>query len=588
MTNAEIAGLLDEMGTILEIRGENPFKCRAFHNAARAIGSSTVDLAAAASAGTLTDLPGIGKGIAPIIADLALRGTSADYEEVRSSVPRGLIELLSIQGLGPKKVKLLFERLKIDSPAALKDAAISGRLAGLEGFGKKSEENILRGLALLEQNTGKRLFPEAEAIGDEMLAFVRSSPGVLGCSVAGSLRRRKEVVGDVDILAAAPPGKAPGILERFLAHPAVASVLGSGPTRVSVVLKGGIQCDLRVVSAGEYPFALLYFTGSKEHNIEIRGLAGRLGWSLNEYGFTPADEPATPKKRPAGKKKGPRKPPLCKSEADIYRALGLAEIPPELREAAGEVCAARDGSLPELVSPGDIRGTFHCHTTYSDGRNSLQEMVDAAIQLKWKYLGIADHSKVAAYARGLSEKDVRRQLAEIEAINGNLGGFRVFSGTEVDILGDGTLDWNDRVLSCFDYVVASIHSKFAMTSSEATRRVVSALKNRHVTMLGHPTGRLLLAREGYPVDLRQVIDAAADYGKMIEINANPNRLDLDWRYCRYAAEKGVMIAINPDAHSTAGLGDVRYGVNVARKGWLRARDILNTRPLAEVARILER
>jgi DNA polymerase (family X) len=587
MTGAEIAAILDEMGTLLEIRGENPFKCRAFHNAARAIGASTVDLSAAASAGRLTDIPGIGKGIAPIVADLALLGASDEYAKVRASVPSGLVEMLSIQGLGPKKARILFEKLKIDSPAKLKEAALAGRLAGLEGFGKKSEENILRGIENLEKNSGRSLCPEAETIARELTGYVRGLPGVIECGVAGSLRRKKETVGDIDILASAPPPKAAAIIEKFLSHPEVASILGSGPTKGSALLRGGIQCDLRVVTAKEYPFALLYFTGSKEHNVEIRALAGQYGWSLNEYGFTVASGAgATKSTRPAKKTAG--KPPGCRSEKDIYRALGLGFIPPELREASGEVAAARAGTLPDLVSDADIRGTFHCHTTFSDGRNTLKEMADAAVRLKWKYLGIADHSKAAAYAGGLSEKDVRRQISEIAELNGRLDGFRIFSGTEVDILPDGTLDWSDRVLAGFDYVVASIHSKFGMTATEATRRVISALKNRHVRMLGHPTGRLLLARDGYPLDLRQVIDAASDYGKMIEINANPNRLDLDWRYCRYASEKGVMIVINPDAHSTAGLGDVRYGVNVARKGWLRARDILNTRPLAEVARLLKK
>jgi DNA polymerase (family 10) len=587
MTASEIGAILDEMGTLLELKGENPFKCRAFHNAARAIGASSVDLASAATAGTLTDIPGVGKGIAPIIADLALRGASKDYESLRKSLPRGLVELLSIQGLGPKKVRLLHERLKIDGPAALKKAASAGKLATLEGFGAKSEENILRGLDLLAQNSGKRLFPEAEVIAGEMLAWVRSAPGLVRCEIAGSLRRRKEVVGDIDLLAAAPVAKAGAILARFLAHPSVEAVLGSGPTKGSVILKGGVQCDLRVVSVKEYPFALFYFTGSKEHNVEVRALAGKRGWSLNEYGFTTVDGAATAKGKAAAKKTA-RKPPSCESEEGIYKALGLAFIPPELREATGEVVVAAGGKMPDLIDEGDIRGTFHCHTTFSDGRNTLREMADAAVHLKWKYLGIADHSKAAAYAGGLSAADVRRQLKEIDTLNGLLGGFRIFAGTEVDILPDGTLDWNDGILSGFDYVVASIHSKFGMTQAEATGRVVSALKNRHVTMLGHPTGRLLLAREGYPVDVRQVIDAASDYGKMIEINANPNRLDLDWRYCRYAAEKGVMIVINPDAHSTAGLTDVRYGVNVARKGWLRARDVLNTRSLAEVLNILKR
>lgn len=595
MTNAEISNRLEEMGTILELLGENPFKCRAFHNAARVLGSIAADLGKAASEGTLTDIPGIGKGIAPIVADLALRGTSPEYQRIRASVPPGLLRMLAIPGLGPKKIRVLHDALKIDSTAGLKEAALSGRLESLPGFGKKSEENILRGIGMLERNAGKRLFRAAEASAGAILEYVAALPGVAECSVAGSLRRRKEVVGDIDILAAAPRPKSAEIIGKFLSHPDVESTLGSGPTKGSALLRDGVQCDLRVVSPGEYPFALQYFTGSKEHNVELRSLAAQAGWSLNEYGFSAADKPGAgaarkPTKAAGGKagRKSRSAPPSCSSEAEIYRALGLDFIPPELREASGEIQAARSGTLPDLISEEDIRGTFHCHTTYSDGRNTLQEMADAAVRLEWEYIGIADHSKAAAYAGGLSEKDVRRQVSEIEAMNGRLRGFRVFAGTEVDILPDGSLDWPDRVLASFDYVVASIHSRFGMTAAEATRRVVGALKNRHVTMLGHPTGRLLLERDGYPVDLRQVIDAAADHGKMIEINANPHRLDLDWRFCRYASERGVMLAINPDAHSTEGLGDVRFGVNVARKGWLRARDVLNTRRLGAVAGLLKR
>ncbi len=583
MTNREIADTLEEMGTILDLLGENPFKCRAFHNAARVIGTAARDLRSSAEEGSLTKIPGIGKGLAPIVADLAIRGRSAEHEKLCKSVPPGLLGLLKIRGLGPKKVKLLHDKLKIDSPSKLKETAEAGRLASLEGFGKKSEENILRGLDLLERSSGKRLYPEAQEAAEAMLLHVSAIPWVKMCGIAGSLRRRKDIVGDIDILAGAPPKKAGEVIRIFLTHPDVASELSSGPTKASVLLRSGIQCDLRVVGESEYPFALQYFTGSKEHNVELRGLAGDFGWTMNEYGFSPA---ATKSRKSGTTRQKPA--PSCRNEEEIYRALGLSYIQPELRESTGEIEAARKGKLTDLVSPSDIRGTFHCHTTYSDGRNTLKDMADAAIRLEWEYIGIADHSKAAVYAGGLTEKDVSRQIEEIRSMNSGLRGFRIFSGTEVDILPEGTLDWNDRILGSFDYVVASIHSKFKMTEKEATGRIIRALKNRHVTMLGHPTGRLLLEREGYPLNLREVIDAASDYGKMIEINANPHRLDLDWTFCRYAREKGVMIVINPDAHSTEGLGDVRFGVNVARRGWLGPGDILNTRPLGEVARLLGR
>jgi DNA polymerase (family 10) len=333
------------------------------------------------------------------------------------------------------------------------------------------------------------------------------------------------------------------------------------------------------VSETEFPFALAYFTGSKEHNIEMRSRAKQFGWSLNEYGFSELG---------ADEKRGKAKRLIqCKTEEDIYRSLRLAYVPPELREHMGEIEAAADDAIPELIELNDLRGTFHCHTTYSDGANTLAEMAAAARELGWEYLGIADHSKIAAYAGGLSDEKVKQQLREIDKLNGGFNGFKFFKGTEVDILPDGSLDWNSGVLERFDYVVASIHSKFKMTEAEATRRTIKALKNKYVAMLGHPTGRLLLEREGYPVNMIEVIDAAADYGKMIEINAHPSRLDLDWRLCKYAKEKGVKVCINPDAHNIDGLKDVRYGVGIARKGWLERKDVVNTLSVKEVRKRFE-
>jgi DNA polymerase (family 10) len=368
-------------------------------------------------------------------------------------------------------------------------------------------------------------------------------------------------------------------MEAFTSHDLVGSVIARGETKSSVTLEGGIQCDLRIVADAEFPFALNYFTGSKEHNVALRTRAREYGWSLNEYGFSKLGD--------EGGRGKSKKTVACRDEEDIYRALKLAYVPPELREDMGELEAAEKGTLPELVGESDIRGTFHCHTTASDGVNTLAEMVAGARAMGWEYLGIADHSKVAAYAGGLSEEKVRKQQKEIEALNASLKKFRVFSGTECDILPDGTLDWSDKVLATFDYVVVSVHSSFKMSEKDMTRRIVKALKNRHVTMLGHPTGRLLLAREAYPVNMLEVIQAASDYGKMIEINAHPMRLDLDWRLCRHARDKGVMISINPDAHAVDGLRDVPIGVGVARKGWLRAQDVFNTRTAAAVAKMLE-
>jgi DNA polymerase (family 10) len=364
-------------------------------------------------------------------------------------------------------------------------------------------------------------------------------------------------------------------MEVFTSHPDVAEILAQGETKSSVVLKSGINCDLRVVDDSEYPFALAYFTGSKEHNIEMRSLAKKFGWSLNEYGFS---ELGAEEKR--GKAKRVVR---CKDEEDIFKALGLSFIPPELRENMGEIEAAAKGKIPKLLEEKEIKGTFHCHSTYSDGSNSIEQMAKAARDLGWEYLGIADHSKSAAYAGGLSEARVKEQSREIDQLNKKSKDFRIFKGSEVDILPDGTLDYSDKVLASFDYVVISVHSKFKMTEAEMTKRITKALKNKYVTMLGHPTGRLLLSREAYPVDMITVIDAAAEYGKMIEINSHPLRLDLDWRLCKYAKEKGVLIALNPDAHNTDGLKDVLYGVGIARKGWLEKKNVINAWTLTQVA-----
>lgn len=573
-----VVAILDEMGTLLELRGANPFKARAFANAARAVEGITRDLGDLVAKGELQTVKGIGASIAAIITELVTTGSAAEYRELREAVPAGLLDMLRIQGLGPKKVKAIHETLGIDTLADLEAAARGHRLASLPGFGEKTEENILKGIEALRVRGDKSLYPKAEEAAAAVFASLAAAKGVIRASVAGSLRRRKEVVGDIDILLSAREADRARLMEAFVRHPEVQSVAAHGDTKSSVVLNAGIPCDLRIVKDSEYPFALNYFTGSKEHNVAMRSRARDRGWSLNEYGFTPL----------AGGPRRSGKPPACRDEKSVYAALGLAYVEPELRESNGEIEAAAADALPDLVDEKDIRGTFHCHTTASDGVNTLQEMVEAARALGWEYLGIADHSKAAAYAGGLSEEKLRKQGKEIDALNARLRKFRVFKGTECDILPDGSLDWPDRVLAGLDFVVVSVHSAFRMTEAEMTRRIVRAVRNRHVTMLGHPTGRLLLAREGYPVDMIQVIDAAADHGTMIEINAHPSRLDLDWRLCRYAKEKGVLVPVNPDAHTVGGLRDVRYGVGVARKGWLEKKDVLNTRTLAAVEKLLER
>ncbi|HTR81618.1 MAG TPA: DNA polymerase/3'-5' exonuclease PolX [Bacteroidota bacterium] len=574
MDKAKVSEILDEIGTLLELKGENPFKCRAYHNAARAIEGTAGDIATLVESGEIRNVKGIGEAIAEKVTELVKTGKSKYHEELKRSLPEGLLTILKIQGVGPKKVKLLFEKLKIKSLEELEAACKAGKLEKLEGFGKKTEDNILAGIEALRKHSSKFLYSVAEKAARSVYDVITKHKAILRSEIAGSVRRKKEVIGDIDIVASAKASSVPAIMEAFTSHPDVERITGQGETKSSVVLKSGINCDLRVVNDSEFPFALNYFTGSKEHNVRLRTIAKEFGLSLNEYGFSKI---GSEEKRGKAKKAV-----VCRTEEDIYKALELQYVPPELREDTGEIEAAQENKLPRLISETDIRGTFHCHTQYSDGVNTLLEMAQGARVAGWEYLGIADHSAVAAYANGLSPERVKKQQKEIAALNQKWTDFRIFSGTEVDILASGALDFSDKVLSTFDYVVASVHSSFKMTEAEMTKRILKAVKNKYVTMLGHPTGRLLLQRDGYPLNQTAIIDAAADYGKCIEINAHPSRLDLDWRMCKYAKLKGVKIVINPDAHVVDGLHDVRYGVGIARKGWLEAKDVLNSLTLHQV------
>jgi len=577
MNKKQIASILDEMGTLFELKGENPFKCRAFHNAARVVEGLTADISALVESGEIRSVKGIGGGLAKVIGELVRTGSCVEHESVKSSLPEGLLQMLRIPGLGPKRIKILYEKLKIKSIEELKSACENHRLAKLDGFGEKTEENILKGIDLIAKSSDKHHYPAARMAAEKILEVIGALPEVKRCEVAGSLRRKKEIIGDIDIVVSSTEKSRGKIFDAFVEHADVQSVIGRGDTKSSVVLKSGINCDLRIVTDAEFPFALNYFTGSKEHNVEMRSRARKHGLSLNEYAFTGIE---------GEKKKKKSVIPRCKSEEEIYKALGLTYVPPELRENMGEIEAAEMGSLPVLIENADIRGTFHCHTSYSDGMNSLEEMAEAAQNLGWSYLGIADHSKVAAYAGGLSEARVKQQQKAIDKLNERLKGFHLFKGTEVDILADGSLDYPDKLLSTFDYVVIAIHSKFKMTEAEATKRMIKALKNKYVTCIGHPTGRLLLSRDGYPINMIDVIDAASDYGKAIEINSHPFRLDLDWRFVKYAKTKKVPIFINPDAHTTEGLKDVEYGVGIARKGWLEVKDVVNAWDLKKVTNYL--
>ncbi|MCS6977685.1 MAG: DNA polymerase/3'-5' exonuclease PolX [Gemmatales bacterium] len=567
MDKSRVAAILDEIGTLLELKGENPFRANAYHNAARAIEQLEGNLEELVAQKRLGEIKGIGESMQEKITTLMTTGRLPYYEELRASLPHGLVEMLRIPGLGPKKVKALYDELGIDSLEKLRTACQSGRVAELRGFGAKTQQKILEGLQFLDQ-TGKRfLLSEAQEIAHRILEHLRNLPGVLRSEVCGSLRRRKETIGDLDVLVSSQD--AGPIMDAFVRMPEVAQIVAHGTTKSSVVLENGMNCDLRVVSDEQFPFALHYFTGSKEHNIAMRARAQSYGLKLNEYELA-----------------GPKRSIPCKDEADIFKALDLDYIPPELRENTGEIEAAAAHQLPDLIEVGDLRGTFHVHTDWSDGAASLEEMALAAKKLGLKYLGIADHSPSLTVANGLSPERVRRQHAEIDALNQRLKGIRLLKGTECDILPDGQLDYDDKVLASFDYVVASVHSHFNQSQEEMTRRIVRALMHPKVLMLGHATGRLLLRREGYKVDLDQILRVAAEQGKIIEINANPYRLDLDWIHCKHAKSLGVMLVINPDAHAPSELKFLPFGIDVARRGWLTKKDVLNTLPLSQVLRRL--
>lgn len=576
MDNKTVAEILEEIGTLLELKGENPFKCRAYHNASRIVASLMTDLKLLSESGGLKKIKGIGEGLAEKIVELIQTGKSEYHEELKSSLPPGLLDMLRIPGLGPKRIKVLYDKLNITSIEKLKEAAENKQLEKLEGFGEKIEVNILKGIEQLKKHAGKFLYPVAKESADKIISDLKNLKSLLQIELAGSLRRKKEIIGDIDILVSAKD--APRIMDAFVKHPDVAEVVAKGETKSSVILKNGIHCDLRVVSEAEFPFALAYFTGSKEHNVEMRSLSKKFGLSLNEYGFSEIGAEET-----RGKAKQKIK---CKTESEIYKTLGLEFVLPELRENFGEIETAANGKLPKLIEEKDIRGTFHCHTKYSDGFNTLAEMAEASQELGWEYLGIAEHSKSAAYAGGLDESRVKQQLEEIDNLNKSYKNFRILKGIEVDILPDGSLDFADRILELFDFVICAIHTKFNMPEKDMTKRIIKGMKNKYVTMLAHPTGRLLLEREPYPVNMLEIIKAASDLGKVVEINAHPLRLDLDWRLCKFAKETGVKIAINPDAHNINSLTDVFYGVGIARKGWLEKSDVINTRSLKEITKYL--
>ena len=575
MTKEQITSVLERIAILLELKEENPFKIRAYTNAARAIETFGGNIANFQDEEALAKIPGIGKSIAEKIKELAATGSLKYFEELSAEFPPGIMELFSLSGLGAKKIQGLYDQLGISSIEQLQKACEDGRVAELPGFGETTQQKLRDAIAKRASHAGSFQLGQVAAEAETLRSDLAAHSDALQVDIAGSYRRRKEILHDLDLLVATKNPAA--IMQFFVSHPLVESTIAHGPTKSSVRLRSGVQCDLRVVSTAEYPFALAYFTGNKEHNIALRSRALQRDWTLNEYRL--AQVPVDPK---AKTKRPVKKIPNVHDEAELYRAVDLDFIAPELRENWGEFEAAEKHSLPKLIEKENLRGTFHCHTTASDGHNSIEEMAAAAQELGLEYLGIADHSRSSIQAHGIDEPKLRFQIATIRKLNKKLHGFRVFAGIECDILRDGSLDFPDNVLAQLDYVIVSVHSVFNLSETEMTQRVIRAIENPFVTMLAHPTGRLLLKREPYQIDIPAILDAAARTGTWIELNSAPKRLDLDWRWWPLAKQKGVKCVINPDAHRTERLQDLWFGIGIARKGWLTKDDVVNCLPLGEM------
>jgi DNA polymerase (family X) len=568
--NTDIADIFERMADYLEIEGENPFKIQAYRNAGRTIRGWGAELKEMVAGGEeLTGLPGIGKELAAKIVEILETGTAQALEKLKEKVPAGVVAMLRIQGLGPKRVSTLYRELKIDSLAALQEAAEAGRIRSLGGFGAKTEQHIREAAAALSQRPARLSIALARPLVEGLLGYLQQVAGVLEVAAAGSYRRCKETVGDIDILVTA--GTDSPVMDRFAGFEGVGQVLALGPTKSSVVLRSGLQVDLRRVDRESFGAALQYFTGSQAHNIAIRRIGRQRGLKVNEYGVFSADG------RAAGA-----------TEESVYRALGLAWVPPELREDRGEIKAAREGRLPELVVLSDIRGELHSHTRATDGRSSLEEMARAARRCGLNYLAVTDHSQHLKLVNGLDERRLSAQLEEIDRLNAKLKGIRLLKGIEVEILEEGELDLPDRVLQQLDLVIGSVHSRFRLPIRQQTERILRAMDHRFFSILGHPSGRLINERDPYEVDLAAVVHKAKTRGCFLELNANPQRLDLTETYCQMAKEAGVLVAINTDAHSAAEFGQLRYGIGQARRGWLEKNDVLNTRPLDELLKLLKR
>ena len=578
MDKSAITDILEEIAVLLELKGENPFKALAYTKAARVLDGYDGDLAALVAENRLGELAGIGDALQKKLTELVTTGRLEYYEKLRESIPEGLLGMMDIPSLGAKKIKVLNERLGITNIAELEAACLAHRIRDLPGFAAKTEEKLLAGIAQAREYSALFVYTEAWAQAEEIREALRAHEAVIQLSTAGSLRRGREVVKDLDFVASSrDPAE---VMDYFVALPWVKRVTNRGPTKSSVLLTSGISADLRVVSDKEYPYALHHFTGSKEHNVAMRQRAIAQGKKMSEWGLF---EVGIGKKRKAGDE-GKLIP--CRTEEELFAALGLAYIPPELRENLGEIEAAEKREIPRLVEWTQLRGTFHCHTNASDGKNTLAEMAAEARELGLDYLGIADHSKSSIQANGLNEERLGGQIEAIAKLNASTEDFHVFAGSEVDILKEGRLDFSDDVLAKLDYVVASVHNGLGQGEEEMTARVIRAMENEYVTMLGHATGRRLLQRESSKINLERIIDCAARTGTWIELNCSAWRMDMDWRWWHRARDKGVKCVINPDAHRIAQFAMLRHGVTMARKGWLRREDVMNTQSLEAMRKLL--